>query len=240
GGEVLANTVTQGIVSALERTGVRANNTTRSVSYIQHDAAINSGNSGGGLFNYRGELVGINTLKYGGSLFSTTSFEGLGFAIPIDSAYEIAMDLIEFGKVIRPGLNVTVSTQIGPEQPMQNYAPASVVIRSVTEGGPADKAGILQYDFLIEADGERITSTASLSSVMDRHQSGDTITVKVVRYEQVTPYGQNPYAENYGYSHGYSYGYSYGNSGGSTEITGFSVSGNFEILEMQVTLEDMK
>ena len=67
GGEVLANTVTQGIVSALERSDVNGKNTTRTVDYIQHDAAINSGNSGGGLFNYKGELVGINTLKYSGS-----------------------------------------------------------------------------------------------------------------------------------------------------------------------------
>ena len=67
GGEILANTVTRGIISALERSSVSSNNTSRNVNYIQHDAPISSGNSGGGLFDYQGNLIGINTLKYGGS-----------------------------------------------------------------------------------------------------------------------------------------------------------------------------
>ena len=102
GGEILANTVTRGIISALERSSVSSNNTTRNVNYIQHDAPISSGNSGGGLFDYQGNLIGINTLKYGGSYYSSGSFEGLGFAIPIETAYPIAQQLIENGKVIRP------------------------------------------------------------------------------------------------------------------------------------------
>ena len=84
GGEILANTVTRGIISALERSSVSSNNTTRNVNYIQHDAPISSGNSGGGLFDYQGNLIGINTLKYGGSFYSSGSYEGLGFAIPIE------------------------------------------------------------------------------------------------------------------------------------------------------------
>ncbi|MBQ3423742.1 MAG: trypsin-like peptidase domain-containing protein, partial [Clostridia bacterium] len=73
GGEVLANTVTRGIISALERSSVSSSNTTRNVNYIQHDAPISSGNSGGGLFDYPGNLIGINTLKYGGSFYASGS-----------------------------------------------------------------------------------------------------------------------------------------------------------------------
>ena len=137
GGEVLANTVTQGIVSALERTSVNASNTSRRISNIQHDAAINSGNSGGGLFNYKGELVGINTLKYGGSVYSSVSVEGLGFAIPVDTAYPVAMQLIQYGEVIRPQMGITVSDTEGPDEPMSNYPPASVCSRTVEADSPA-------------------------------------------------------------------------------------------------------
>ena len=81
------------------------------------------------------------------------TFEGLGFAIPVDTAYDIATQLIENGKVQRPGLGVTVSDWEGPDEPLNDYAPASVVIRSVNEGGAADKAGLQEYDFIYAVDG---------------------------------------------------------------------------------------
>ena len=181
GGEVLANTVTQGIISALERTSVSASNSSRSISYIQHDAAINSGNSGGGLFNYKGELIGINTLKYSGSVYSTTTFEGLGFAIPVETVSEISDDLIEYGKVIRPGLGVTVKNQDGPDEPLPNNAPASVCIYGVNDGSAAEKAGLKQYDFIVAVDGERVSSMLDLTNILDKHEAGDTVEVTVVR-----------------------------------------------------------
>lgn len=226
GGEVLANTVTQGVVSALERNTVSGNNASRQISYIQHDAAINSGNSGGGLFNYKGELVGINTLKYSGSAYSSVTFEGLGFAIPVDTAYDIATQLIENGKVQRPGLGVTVSDWEGPDEPLNDYAPASVVIRSVNEGGAADKAGLQEYDFIYAVDGERVTSMLDLTGILDQHEAGDTVSVTVIRYNEAGMYqnmGNNIF--------GYGYGYGYGSSGQ------LMVGGGYEEITVDVTLE---
>lgn len=238
GGEVLANTVTQGIVSALER-DVDGNNTTREIAYIQHDAAINSGNSGGGLFNVNGELVGINTLKYSGSVYSSVTFEGLGFAIPVDTAYPIAMDLIEYGKVLRPQLGVTVADWSGPDEPLNNYPPASVCIYSVTEGGPAAEAGLKAYDFITEIDGVRVTSLRELTTQLDQHQEGDTVTITVVRYNNPAALGLPSYGMTDG-SDG-SADDAYGNYGGYYFYGGrnaYSNSlGGYETLTFDVTLK---
>lgn len=247
GGEVLANTVTQGIVSALERSTVNGNNTTRNVDYIQHDAAINSGNSGGGLFNYKGELVGINTLKYSGSVYSSVSFEGLGFAIPIDTAYPIAQQLIENGSVVRPQMGVTVTDYEGPDEPMSNYAPASVCIMSVNAGSPAEAAGLKQYDFIYAINGERVTSFRELTGVLDKFSAGDTVTVTVVRYNNVYPmtnnnnnyyYGNNPFGNFFG-----NYGGNYGNGGNSSSsqsnpsASDLVVGGGYDFVTVDVVLE---
>ena len=236
GGEVLANTVTQGIISALERTTVSASNSSRSISYIQHDAAINSGNSGGGLFNYKGELVGINTLKYSGSVYSTTTFEGLGFAIPVETVTEISNDLIEYGKVIRPGLGVTVRNQEGPDDPLPSNAPASVCIYGVNDGGAADKAGLKQYDFIVAVDGERVSSMIDLTNILDQHEAGDTVKVTVVRYNQAGIYQQPSMNSIFGY--GYGYGYGYGNDNSSSSSSGeLMVGGGYQEITVDVTLE---
>lgn len=245
GGEVLANTVTQGIVSALERSEVSSSNTTRNVDYIQHDAAINSGNSGGGLFNYKGELVGINTLKYSGSAYSSVSVEGLGFAIPIDTAYPIAMQLIEKGEVIRPQMGVTVADFEGPNEPTGNYPPASVCIYTVEEDSPAENAGLRQYDFIYAINGERITSFRELTGILDKFEAGDTVSVTVVRYASVYPMSNN-YSNNYNNYYNNPFGYFFGNpyggygSGSSTQSNSSSqlvVSGGYEFITMDVVLE---
>lgn len=250
GGEILANTVTQGIISALERSSVSSSNTTRNVNYIQHDAAISSGNSGGGLFDYQGNLIGINTLKYGGSYYSSGSYEGLGFAIPVETAYPIAQQLIENGKVLRPQLGVTVTDQEGPDEPMNDYAPASICIMSVLEGSPAEKAGLKQYDFITAVNGQRVTTRRELTTLLDQFQPGDTVTVTVVRYNNagMAPasnnsgyYGMNPFG--FGFGFGYGYGYDnddynnyYGNGGTSTNGT-LTVGGGYTTLDIDVTLE---
>ena len=243
GGEVLANTVTQGVVSALERSEVSGNNTTRNVDYIQHDAAINSGNSGGGLFNYLGQLVGINTLKYAGSAYSSVSIEGLGFAIPIDTAYPIALQLIEKGEVIRPQMGVTVTDQEGPDEPMTNYAPASVCIRSVNEGSPAERAGLRQYDFIYAINDQRVTSFRELTSVLDQYQAGDSVQVTVVRYDNayIQPYNYN-YNNNMfgGFFGGYGFGYGYNDAPeqqSGSQNGELVVGGNYQFLTVSVTLE---
>ena len=232
GGEVLANTVTQGVVSALERTSVTASNTTRRISYIQHDAAINSGNSGGGLFNYKGELVGINTLKYSGSAYSSVSFEGLGFAIPVDTAYNIAMELIENGKVIRPGLGVSVIDYTdGPDKPLPNNPPKSVAIMEVNAGGAAEKAGLKQYDFIYSVDGERVSSMLDLTGILDQHEAGDEVEVTVIRYNQAGIYQPSNSMNSI---FGYGFGYSYGSDSSSGTLIG---QGGYEEITVTVTVE---
>jgi len=227
GGEVLANTVTQGIVSALERSSVSSErNATRSVAYIQHDAAINSGNSGGGLFNYRGELVGINTLKYSGSAYSSITFEGLGFAIPVETAVDIASDLIEYGKVIRPALGVQVGTYEGPQEPLNSYAPASVCIYAISDGGAAQQAGLRNYDFIYAVNGARVTSLIDLTTQLDMHEPGDTVSVTVIRYKNATPVMQQ--------YNGFGFGAS------QSVMTGeINVSGGYEKITVDVVLEEL-
>ncbi len=221
GGEDLANTVTQGIISALERNNVAAEGATRSVAYIQHDAAINSGNSGGGLFNYKGELIGINTLKYSGSAYSSITFEGLGFAIPVETAVKISGDLIEYGKVIRPALGVQVNTYPGPEEPLSSYPPASICIYEATEGGAAQTAGIQNLDFIYAINGVRVRSVIEMTSQLDLYAPGDAVEVTVIRYRNASLRVQN-------------YGF------GTTTTGEVVVSGGYEELTFSVTLEELK
>lgn len=237
GGEVLANTVTSGIVSALERE-VDGDNTTRDIKYIQHDAPINSGNSGGGLFDVSGRLIGINTLKYAGSQFSGVSFEGLGFAIPVDTAYPIAQALIKDGKVIRPQMGVTVTDFTGPDDAMNNYPPASVVVYSVAKDSPAEKAGMMQYDFITEVGGVRVKSLRELTGELDKMKAGDTVEVTVVRYADPTAFvSSNPSQSDAGNSNDY-----FGDFGGFGGDNSDPFQGNFgansyETLKLNVTLE---
>ena len=228
GGEVLSNTVTQGIVSALERSSVKASNTSRAINYIQHDAAINNGNSGGGLFNYKGQLVGINTLKYAGSAYSSVSFEGLGFAIPIETVAKNASDLIEFGKVQRAQLGIKAyEYAYGPDEPMSKNAPAGVYVAELTEGAPAEAAGLKQYDYIYAVNGVRVTSMTELTTELDKYADGDTVTVQVARYAEidlVTTGGGNDY-------------YSYFFGGRTQTYNMFEVSGGYEMVDIDVTLK---
>ena len=239
GGTVLANTVTSGIVSALERTSIQGSRSSRAISYIQHDAAINSGNSGGGLFNINGELVGINTLKYYGSMFSGSTYEGLGFAIPIDTAYPIAMDLIEHGKVLRPQMGVTVSTVEGPDQAINSYPPASVCIVSVNEGSPAAVAGLNQYDFITEINGERVLTLQELTSKLDLHNAGDSVSITVVRYSNPEGLLSSMGYFNNGTSNSEYYNpfgnYGFGGNYGNQQQGSFTST--YETLTFDVTLE---
>jgi len=229
GGDQLPNTVTQGIVSALERSSISASgHASREIAYIQHDAAINSGNSGGGLFNYRGELVGINTLKYAGSAYSSLTFEGLGFAIPVELAADISADLIEYGKVRRATMGVNVSEYFnGPDEPMRADAPSGVYVTGVMEGSPAEAAGLKIYDCLYSVNGVRTRNYAQLTTQLDRYEDGDTVTVEIVRYAQISPVSSNSL---YGL-----YDYYFGGSVSSDPV--LAVSGGYEIIPVEITLK---
>jgi len=227
GGEVLSNTVTQGIVSALQRSSVKANNASRAIDYIQHDAAINNGNSGGGLFNYKGQLVGINTLKYAGSVYSGVSFEGLGFAIPVETVAKNASDLIQFGKVQRAQLGINpYEYEYGPDEPMSKNAPKGVYVYRVNEGTPAEAAGLQQYDYIYAVNGVRVTSVTELTTELDKYADGDTVTVQVVRYGSI---------ELNSVSGGMDY-YSYFFGGRTSSYEVFDVSGGYQTIDIDVTL----
>ena len=180
GDSVLFGTVTAGIVSGLGRDSINARNFSRSVSVIQVDAAINSGNSGGALLNAKGELVGIPTLKM---MYSYSSiYEGLGFCIPINTAKEIANQLITNGKVVRPRIGVAVQDFDGPDEAISSWPPAGIQITRVEENSPAEEAGLQAGDVIAEIDGVRVKTYTELTTEIDKHQAGDTVKLKVYRY----------------------------------------------------------
>lgn len=171
----LGGTVTDGIISATNRE-LTINN--HSMNLIQTNAAINSGNSGGGLFDSNANLVGIVNAKDSGTTSSGTTIEGLGFAIPINDAMNVAQQLIENGKVTdRATLGVYVSEL---DQSTSKYQ-AGLYITDVVTGGPAEAAGLKAYDRFVSVDGTDISSYADLSAVLNKKKAGDTVEVVVNR-----------------------------------------------------------
>ena len=238
GGSVLANSVTQGIVSALERDVGKSFK--RTVKTIQHDAAINPGNSGGALLNAYGQLIGINTLKMSGSAY-TARYEGLGFAIPIDLAYPLAQQIIAHGEVFRPALGINCMTFEGPEEVTSSYPPASVLINSISEGTPAEQAGLQALDFITQIDDVRISSLNDLTSALEKYSAGDTVSVKVIRYDdlnslrQLLSYqGYIDSSDNYGFGYpfgfGFGYGYGYGSRGTNFSYQEYTIDVTLELL----------
>ena len=172
---------TNGIVSALEKELV-INNV--SMTLIQTNAAINNGNSGGGLFNMNGDLIGIVNSKTSNnnSLYSSSStIEGMGYAIPSNTVSKIVEDLNDYGYVKdRATLGVTLYTS----NIYQTSEYSGLLVSAVAEGSGADKAGIMPNDVITEADGTAITSYATLSKVLNNHNVGDTISITVYRNNQ--------------------------------------------------------
>ena len=167
----LDDTVTVGVVSATDRV-IRKDG--YSISVIQTDAAINSGNSGGPLINSFGEVIGITNAK-----MVTDTSEGLGFAIPIDTVKEIIEDLINYGKVIdRPFLGVSV---VKIEDGAYYGVVPGVYAAQLVPGGPADQAGIKIGDLIVSMDGFEISESDDIIDVRDTHEVGDVIEVVVVR-----------------------------------------------------------
>ena len=168
----LDTTVTQGIISAVNRE-VESDGT--KYTCIQTDAAINSGNSGGALVNSDGKVIGINTLKLSG-----TGVEGIGFAIPINSATDVISQLKDHQKVLRPYIGITGINL--DEQTAKKYKlEVGVYIKSVEDFSPAEKSGLKSGDVIIKADGKSITTMDELNEIKNSHQIGDTITLTVNR-----------------------------------------------------------
>ena len=176
-GDELAGTTTFGMVSYANRT-LDVNGAL--VTMIQTDAAINSGNSGGALLNVNGEVIGINSRKTSGSTTSGATIEGIGFAIPINEVRATVDELIATGKITRPGLGITGQEVSG----YYNMVPSGIMVATVTEGSPADQAGMKVQDIIIAVDGKDVTTFSELRAALYSHKIGDTITVTVFRESQ--------------------------------------------------------
>ena len=169
--------VTTGVVSALNRE-VKADDYTQEM--IQIDAAINGGNSGGALLNSRGEVVGINTAKYSSSATSSSSsIEGMGFAIPISDVKDLLDSLIE-GKNDSSGVVLGIEGYMTNSSGLQGYGlPTGFYISKLTDGGNAEKAGLEIGNIITEIDGKTVTSVDVIKNVLRKKDSGDSVKVKI-------------------------------------------------------------
>ena len=206
--EKFAGTVTTGIISALNRALSSTSydrygrKETVTNSMIQVDAAINSGNSGGGMFSVTGELMGIPTLKYTGSVFSGNVAEGIGMCIPINAAKPLIEDVLS-GKIEtpemaasnnsanantnqdlvgKPRLGVTVnSINTNSALYTQGLIPNGVYVDTVDENGPAKAAGMENGDIIVDVDGTVISGVTQLQGIIAQHKEGDVLKIKVFR-----------------------------------------------------------
>lgn len=180
------NTVTKGVVSGINRrvvagTGRGANEVIEEA--IQTDAAINPGNSGGPLLNISGEVIGINT---------AISLEGqlIGFAIPINQVKRVVESVEKYGRVVRPWLGIRYLI-INKEIADKNQLPVdygALILRGATQtelavvpGSPADKAGLMENDIILEANGAKIDEEHSLAVLIGKFKVGDELTLKILR-----------------------------------------------------------
>ena len=203
-------TTTVGVISALNREitskstdayGRKTNNVNR---MIQTDAAINAGNSGGGMFNVAGELVGVPSMKYTGSYYSTSTVEGIGMAIPINEAKPLIEEVLS-GKTVANGASSADSTKdsssVAPESrprmgvKVQTISasnsgavaagalPTGAYISEVEKDSPAEKAGLQVKDIVVEVDGTIVSSSQEMVNAMASKKAGDTVEIKYFRME---------------------------------------------------------
>lgn len=179
----LDHTLTTGVVSALGRTIKSMSNRTIE-GVIQTDAAINPGNSGGPLLDSAGRLIGVNTQIVSPS----GAYAGIGFAVPVDTVNRIVPELIKHGKLIRPGLGVSLV----PDAMAKRWGIKGLIIGKVTRGGPADRAGLkgaretmagrIQLgDIIVSVAGKPVTTVDDLMDVMEEHKVGDQVSVEILR-----------------------------------------------------------
>ena len=173
------STVTAGIISAKAR-GMSDNsrNNNGIKAFIQHDAAVNPGNSGGALVNKKGELVGINTAI----VSQTGSYTGYSFAVPVNIVKRVAEDLMDFGSVKRAVLGISmgsVDKKFADE--MKLSAVSGVYINEVLKGSAAEKAGLKKNDVIIAIDGQKITDASSVQAKVGSYHPGDKATITFIR-----------------------------------------------------------
>ena len=175
----LTFSLTSGAVSAMDREVTLSGNIT--MDLIQTDCAINSGNSGGALFNMYGEVIGITNAKYSSSS-GEASIDNIGFAIPINDIMPIVESIIEKGYIAKPYIGVTI-TDVSAEA--QAYGiPVGAAVQSVTEGAPAQKAGLQTNDVITAVNGQAITNSNDLVEFVGICEPGDELTLTVYRMGQ--------------------------------------------------------
>ena len=186
----LEKTVTSGIISALQRSeqaqGQTPNDITTYTNLIQTDAAINPGNSGGALVDGQGRLVGLNSLiqSPSGGVGAAQS-AGIGFAIPVDFAIDIANQLISTGKATHS--YVGISTETVDENLAAQYGlpmKSGALVRFVAPSGPAEQAGVQRSDVIVKIGGTRIGSVAEVFAAIREHKVGEVVPFEVVRGDQ--------------------------------------------------------
>lgn len=190
-GSEYANSVTQGIISALDRTIVSTEQgQTTQINAIQTDAAINPGNSGGPLVNLAGQVIGINSIKIA-QASNMIAVEGMGFAIPSNDVVHIINQLEANGVVARPYLGVSMIdlAQIPAVQrekvlELPEDVSEGVLLGEVQPASPADKAGLKKYDTIVAIDDTPITSTTDLQAILYQKNVGEQITVTYFRGDQ--------------------------------------------------------
>lgn len=179
----LGGTVTDGIVSALNRSvSIQGSGAVNTMSLVQMSASVSPGNSGGGLFNMAGELIGIVNAKS-----SDVDAEGLGFAIPVNDAVAVAQELLENGYVTgRPYLGITYLS-VTDAQTAQKLGVSAygIYVMDVVKGGPADKAGIQPGDRIVSINGTEIAQQTDLGTVIQQYAAGDTVEVTLAREGQM-------------------------------------------------------
>ncbi|EEG76957.1 S1C family serine protease [Dethiobacter alkaliphilus] len=174
-GLAFSQSVTVGVISAKERM-IEINE--HEFTFIQTDAAINDGNSGGPLVNLNGEVIGINTAK-----IKIAGVEGMGFAIPANTVKNITRDLILHGRIIRPWLGVYWGGDVDESLSEQLNLPVDygVLIQDVVDGSPAQQAGIRRGDVIIRIDDKQITNFTDLRDGLQEFSVGDEVEVTIIR-----------------------------------------------------------
>ncbi|MCR5409074.1 MAG: Do family serine endopeptidase [Bacteroidales bacterium] len=177
-GVQLRSTITAGIVSAKGRSMPDGSGEFKIESFIQTDAAVNPGNSGGALVNKKGELVGINTAI----VSQTGSYSGYSFAVPVNIVKRVVDDLIDYGSVKRAMLGISMGTidkKIADEMKLSSVS--GVYIYEVSKGSAAEKAGLKKDDVIISIDGQKITDASSVQAKVSGYRPGDTADIAYIR-----------------------------------------------------------
>lgn len=174
----LTFTFTSGYVSAKDRTISMQNGEV--MNMLQTDTAINSGNSGGPLFNMYGQVIGITTAKYSSSSSSSASIEGIGFAIPINDVKDMVKDIIEKGYVTgKPNVGIIMSDVSADAQ--RYGIPAGASVSAVLEGSCGKKAGLQAGDIITAVNDTDVSSSKQLSSLIKEYKAGDTVSLTIYR-----------------------------------------------------------